>query len=115
MQFRLTLRTGRSQVCGDVFRPPEEGRGVGLWLIWGHFQQQRFGPSPTPPIMALGTSGFMVMVTMMGTLLSTATCWVQCQVPARLTFHCVALAEAGPAGTVKEETEAQSSLRVTQS
>lgn len=42
---------------GDVFCPPEEGTGVGLGMDMGHFKQQRFSPSPTPPIMALGTLG----------------------------------------------------------
>lgn len=40
---------------GDVFCSPEEGAGVGLGMDMGDYKRPRFSPSPTPPIMALGT------------------------------------------------------------
>lgn len=66
---------------GDVFCSPEEGTGVGLGMDMGHYKRPRFSPSPTPPIMALGTLGSYNHNNRDS--LSTATCQVRCQVPAK--------------------------------
>lgn len=69
---------------GDVFCPPEEGTGGGLGMDTGHFKQQRFSPSPTPPVMALGTPGTHYSHSNGNEdSISTTMCRAQCQVPAK--------------------------------